>query len=203
MSLLIKGFTMDRIYIIIFLLCAVSCSSPRNSTTPQDSLNCVDNCDIAYDSVNTSIILLIHSGTSRMTIHDSDTLVTSKAQIIYVTPTTLKYGYGSVLAETDTLKDDIEWFQSFAEIEDYKIIERELDPEERGFITKSIKVLSNTYYECPEIIKDDWQYILYVNNAKVAFGYEGSIDSFPLRLRYIILGLLEMVSPLYPMNGYA
>lgn len=190
--------------IILFLICTISCSSPRNSTTSNDSLDCVDYGDAIDNSMNTSLILLIHSGTSRMTIDETDTIVTSKAQIIYCTPTSLKYGYGSVLAETDTLKDDIEWFQSFDEIEDYKIIERELDPEERIFIVNSIKALSNTFfYECPEIIKDAWQYILYVNNVKIAFGYEGSIDSFPLRLRYIILGMIEMVSPLYPMNGFA
>lgn len=198
-----KVFEMNRIIILIFLFSTLSCSNSRSSTTPQDGLNCIEDYMTTEDTVNSSILLLIHSGTSIMTIFESDTVVTSEAQIIYCTPETLKYGYGSVLAETETLPGDIEWFQSYPDIEDYKIIERELDQEESHFITNSIKVLSNTFYECPEIVKDNWQYILYVNNVKVAFGYEGSIDSFPLRLRYIILGMIELVSPLYPKNGYA
>ncbi len=194
---------MNRIFILILVLCVISCTNSRNSSIANDRLDYTDNCDSNGNTLNTSLILLIHSGTSTMTIHDSDTIVTSEAQIIYCTPETLKYGYGSVIAETDTLQDDIEWFQSYPYIDGYKIVERKLDREESVFITNSIKVLSNTYYERPEIIKAHWQYILYVNNIKVAFGYEGSIDSFPLRLRFIILGMIKMVTPLYPMNGFS
>ena len=54
-----------------------------------------------------------------------------------------------------------------------------------------------------EIVKDDWKFILYVNNIKVASGFTETLDSFPKKISNIIKYMLEMASPLYPLNGFA
>ena len=156
--------------------------------------------DTIYSS---SLMLLIHSGQIRMLIQGLDTTVVSETQIIYCTPYTMKYGYGSVLTESDTLKNDVKWFTDYSKIEDYSIKERILDTSEQMFVHNAIKNLSNVHYESPLIVKDDWEYILYINNLKVASGCVSSIDSFPQDIKEIIEQLLKMASPLYSRNAFA
>ena len=156
--------------------------------------------DTIYSS---SLMLLIHSGQIRMLIQGLDTTVVSETQIIYCTPYTMKYGYGSVLTESDTLKNDVKWFTDYSKIEDYSIKERNLDTIEQMFGHNAIKNLSNVHYESPLIVKDDWEYILYINNLKVASGCVSAIDSFPQDIKEIIEQLLKMASPLYSRNAFA
>ena len=194
---------MNRGVFILLFIVFLSCnhnSNENNSISDKKINSVILKCDTFQ---NKSLILLIHSGHVKMEIQDSDTSVVSETQIIYCSPTSIKYGYGSVLAESDTIANDLEWFSDYPKIEDYSIIERNLDTKEQIFVDNSIKELLNTRYENPIVVKDDWEYILYVNNIKVASGNVSSLDSFPQKIHVIIERLLKMVSPLYPRNAFA
>ena len=194
---------MDRFIIILLICFAASCSHTKRSMDESNDKNISSNDYESFYRNNHSLTLLIHSGTGFMEIHDTDTIVTSEAQIISCTPTTLKYGYGSVVVE-DTLQNNIEWLHDYSEIENYSIRERKLDEEEKTFVSMAITELSNfACYESPIIVKDAWEYILYVDNIKVAYGYVGTLDTFPKNISDIIEQLIAMVAPLYPLNGFA
>ena len=151
---------MNRGILILLLIISFSCKHNSNENTSINDMKI--NSDIQRcDSLNNeSLVLLIHSGGIMMTIQNLDTTVVSETQIIYCSPNSVKYGYGSVLSETDTIKNDLEWFTEYSNIDDYSIREKNLDTEEQAFFKKSIKKLSNTRYENPMVIKDDWEYIL-------------------------------------------
>ncbi|MDE6379556.1 MAG: hypothetical protein K2L11_03715 [Muribaculaceae bacterium] len=189
--------------IIVLLLVLISCYRNNNENTNINS-NTINSVVLDSDTTNnSSLVLLIHSGIVLMNIHNLDTTVLSETQIIYCSPTTMKYGYGSVILDSDTLKNDMEWFSDYQNIENYSIIERNLNTEEQAFVNNSIKALSNTRYEDPIIVKDDWEYHLYANGIRVASGNVSSIDSFPDKIREIIKRLLKIASPLYQINGFA
>ena len=194
---------MNRGIWVVMMLFLISCNHNTNEKRSINDLETGTAIQESYTTYNSSIMLLIHSGHVRMLIHDLDTTVVSETQIIYCTPTTMKYGYGSVLTESDTLKYNVKWFTDYSKIEDYSIKERNLDIEEQMFIDNAIKNLSDMHYESPVIVKDDWEYILYINNLKVVSGYVSSIDSFPPNIKEIIERLLKMASPLYPRNAFA
>ena len=191
---------MSRIIIISLLLCCMSCTNAKYGSSGIDDAKQISNI---IESDNHSLVLLIHSGCIRMYIQDSDTTAVSETQIIWCSSSSLKYGFGSVFSEPDTLKNDIIWFSEYPKIEDYSILERNLDKEERAFITNSIKDLSGVHYVSPEIVKDDWEFILYVDNIKVASGYVSAIETFPQNIYDVIRGMVSMVTQLYPIPGFA
>lgn len=202
-NLLNNNIVMNKGIFVVLMFFLISCHHNNNEKKDINDMEigiAIQESDTIY---NSSLMLLIHSGHVRMLIQGLDTTVVSETQIIYCTPTSLKYGYGSVLTESDTLKNDVEWFTDYSKIEDYSIKERNLDTREQMFVQNAIKNLSNIHYESPIIVKDDWEYILYINNLKVASGYVSSIDSFPQNIKESIEQLLKMASPLYSRNAFA
>lgn len=193
---------MDKLAILILIFFMSACSYSKRTMDDTKDNNISTKASNSFDYNHPTLTLLIHSGVVFMEIHDADTTVISEAQIISCTPITLTYGYGSVIVDSDTLKDDIEWFNNYAEIKDYSIRKRELDAKEKKFVSMAItELLNSAYYESPIIVKDDWEYILYVNNIKVASGYVSTLNTFPKTIYYVIEQLLAMAAPLYSRNS--
>ena len=126
------------------------------------------------------------------------------AQVIQFSDTTLKHGFARVFPSEKLLNKDINWYEDFR-IDDtyYPIKYKGLDDVEILKLKKIIKELSKTYYKDPNEIKDDYQYIIYINNRKVVSAFTLSLKygTIPPNISRDILEILSIASPIYPYFG--
>lgn len=113
------------------------------------------------------------------------------SQIIQCSDSLLTYGIGHVRATDVMSVNDITWNLS------HPIKKKKLNASQQKVLQTAIFKLTSTNYIDPNVAKDDVEFILYVNNHKVASGYSVFIESFPKDIQNIINELLLMASPLY------
>lgn len=113
------------------------------------------------------------------------------SQIIQCFDTTLTYGVGYVRPTDVISENDITWNLS------HPIKKKILSISQQKVVQTAISKLDSTDYVDPNVAKDNVEYILYINNCKVASGYSVFIESFPENIQNIINELLLMASPLY------
>ena len=126
------------------------------------------------------------------------------AQVLQFSDTILKHGYARVFPSEKLLDQDIEWYTDF-KIKDiyYPIKYKRLDDAEIFKVKKIIKELSKTYYKDPNDIKDDYRYIIYINNHKVVSAFTLSLEygTLPKKISRDISEMLSIASPIYPNFG--
>lgn len=113
------------------------------------------------------------------------------SQIIQCSDTLLTYGIGHVRATNVMSRNDIAWNLS------HPIKKKRLSVSQQKVVQTAISKLASVNYIDPNVAKDDVEFILYINNYKVASGYSVFIESFPKDIQKIINELLLMASPLY------
>ncbi len=169
---------MFRLILIISIFVLSSCS--HTTKTKEDS----------EESLSLS-----HSYTNQPAMHESIILILEfgdeNPQIIQYSDTLLTYGVGYVKPTDVISENDITWNL------DYPLKKKNLNTSQQIVLNTAISKLASTYYVDSNVAKDDVEYILYINNCKVASGYSVFIESFPEMVRDIINNLLTIASPLY------
>lgn len=160
-----------------------SCSNTNQTKENEEKVSSSSHGDMSNQEESITLILYFGDNNS---------------QIIQCSDTTLIYGVGNVKVADEISGNDITWNLS------YPKIERCLNSSQQKVVKTAVSKLSaDTCYINPNVAKDNVEYVLYVNNRKVASGYEAFIDSFPKHIQDIIKELLLMASPLYPIHGKA
>ena len=149
--------------------------------------------DEKQDSVRTLTILISDYGPYSLT------------QIIQFSDSTMKHGFATVVYPFDILeKKDVFW-ESMCEVDDkeYPILERKLNQNETEIIRKAIYEFELSPLVDPYSYTDDYQYIIYVDNRKVASIFTRSVDmeKFPRQYKILINDILSMAAPIYPNYG--
>ncbi len=123
------------------------------------------------------------------------------AQVIQCTDSTLKHGYAEVYLNDKLSESIFVWDESM----DYKsggypIVERMLDDREREIVRSIIENLRHTTYKDPNEVKDDYQYMIYLDNQRVvsAFTLSLEIGDLPKGISKDILDILSIPAELYP-----
>lgn len=140
-----------------------------------------------------------------LTILISDYGPYSLTQIIQFSDSTMKHGFATVVYPFDILgKKDVFW-ECMCEVDDkeYPILERKLNHNETEIIRKAIYEFESSSLVDPYSYTDDYQYIIYVGNRKVASVFTRSVDmeKFPRKYKILINDILSMAAPIYPNYG--
>ncbi len=123
------------------------------------------------------------------------------AQVIQCNDTTLKHGYARVYPDEKLDDLDFEWYDSIEyKGKFYPVEERILDDKERQVVNRIIKNLRHCTYVDPNEVKDDYQYIIYLNDCRVisTFAFSLKRGDLPKLISNGILDLLSIPSNLYP-----
>lgn len=119
----------------------------------------------------------------------------ARAHIIKVEDSIISYGVGSIeIAETissENLKFDTT----------YKEVKKKITSIDKAYLEEIFKNTNSYSFSDTSIVIDSYEYYLYINNKKIAFGYKVNINKFPSNLRTVFERVLKMTGKLYDIPG--
>jgi len=83
----------------------------------------------------------------------------------------------------------------------YKEIKKTLNSNTIKDLNSLMQNTTRLHYNDPSIVKDNFQYFLYLDGHKKAFGYELHFDNYPSNLKYLISTILKETGKLYRIPG--
>lgn len=169
---------MFRLFLIVIIVVLNSCSNATQTKEKDEESLSSSHIRQNRSNKKESLILIMEFGDEN-------------SQIIQCSDSSLTYGVGYVRPTDVISENDITWNLS------NPIRKKKLSVSQQKVVQTAISKLASTDYIDPNVAKDDVEYILYVNNCKVASGYSAFIESFPKKIQDIINELLLMASPLY------
>ena len=175
--------------VLIIMIASVGCSSKEN----QKERNRVHDSKNIEQSpvVDKSLLLLI-----------PDDLSESLAQVIQCQGSAFRHGFAYVTYPFDHLEDtDIIWIPEFhIDGMTYPVVERSLNSSEVSTINKIIPKIESIKDDGSYLIRDDYQYIIYLNNVKI-LTISPQILNFketPHEINGIVDTIISICGPLYP-----
>lgn len=84
---------------------------------------------------------------------------------------------------------------------DYKEIRKKLSDNEAEKIRNYYLNKSSLLFNDTKVVKDSWEYYLYIDGEKIAFGRKFNFDNFPLELKEFINYILDITGRLYDIPG--
>lgn len=184
-------FSILSLYVIFSSILLSSCTQKGNVAESNNEL--VNSC--TSFSQNDSLLLLI-----------ADVTCSPPTQAIMCTDSIVRHGFVEVVYPYEQLRNqDIIWERELeVEGSTFLTVERRLNCKERGIFNSIIATLETINSPYVYDVRDDYQYILYLNNKKILSVAETSLgfDDFPPELSKIINNVLSMGTPLYPNFGF-
>lgn len=107
----------------------------------------------------------------------------------------LTYRIGSFSASDDFDISKVKWNNN------YKEVKKQLNNDEIGMIKSYCSRKEYLIFNDPKIVKDSWEYYLYIDGSKVAFGRKFNYEDFPIELKNFINYILEITGKLYDISG--
>lgn len=107
----------------------------------------------------------------------------------------LTYRIGSFSVADDFDLSKVKWNDN------YKVIKKQLNNEEIGKIKSYCSRKEDLIFNDPKIVKDSWEYYLYIDGNKVAFGRKFNYEDFPTELKNFINYILGITGKLYDIPG--
>lgn len=123
--------------------------------------------------------------------------------VIQFTDSTMKQGYAKVYPGASMNEKDISWIESRTiEGNYYPVMVKNLNDEERQILRRIEQDFNKFSYQDPNEVKDDYQYILYINDRKVASLYFYTFDEgeAPKKILNDISEIISIPSTLYPTD---
>ncbi|MDE7345752.1 MAG: hypothetical protein K2N48_03310 [Muribaculaceae bacterium] len=158
------------------------------------------NTQQARDSTNNivlhkSLLFLIYDGSPE-----------SPTQIIQCTDSIVKHGFAYVTYPYDHLETrDIIWMKKLdIDGTSYHLVEKSLDSYKISFVNKIIAEIDSISNKEDYIVKDDYQYIIYIDNFKTLIISPQALilKDIPHEYKEIINSILLICHPLYPNYGF-
>lgn len=118
----------------------------------------------------------------------------SRAHIFFISEKgELSYSIGKVL--------DFE-YGKFTIDEEYKVKTIMLNPEEKEILSVSFSEISkDSVYKDTSVVKDDWQYSLYLDSVQKGFWYSKNTEKIPKELKEITFFIENKVGRLHKLPG--
>lgn len=107
----------------------------------------------------------------------------------------LTYRIGSFSVKDNFDLSEVKWNDN------YKEIKKQLNNEEIEKIKNYCSHQENLIFNDSKIVKDSWEYYLYINGDKVAFGRKFNYEDFPKELKNFISYILGITGELYDIPG--
>lgn len=85
--------------------------------------------------------------------------------------------------------------------ENYKEVKKTLSDIDVKRINEYYLNKDKLFFNDPKIVKDSWEYYLYIDGKKVAFGRKFNYEDFPEELKKITKYILEITGKLYNIPG--
>lgn len=163
---------LKKLFIILVSVCSLS------SCNGQTSESKVKNNDMK----NLTLIFSISGGT--------------RAHIISVnSENELSYKIGSFYVSDSLNESKIKYNNDYKEIRK-KLSDVETERIRNYYLNKNSLLFNDT-----KVVKDSWEYYLYINGEKIAFGRKFNFDNFPLELKEFINYILDITGKLYDIPG--
>jgi len=107
----------------------------------------------------------------------------------------LTYRIGSFSIADDFDLSKVKWNDN------YKEIKKQLNNEKIEKIKSYCSRKESLIFNDPKIVKDSWEYYLYIDGNKVAFGRKFNYEDFPTELKNFINYILGVTGKLYDIPG--
>lgn len=162
-----------KLFTLLLLICFLSSCNWQTSERKLKHIN---------DMKNITLIFSVSGGT--------------RAHIISInSENELSYRVGSFYVK-DSLNEPIIKYNN-----DYKEINKTLSKVEAKKIRYYYLNKNSLSFNDTKVVKDSWEYYLFINGKKIAFGRKFNFDDFPLKLKESINYILELTGKLYDIPG--
>lgn len=165
-----------RLVLVIFIV-LVSCTGKTNNTPEEKQTLNTEKIPFMKD-----LVLVVSNG--------------SRAHIININSLNeLSYKVGSFFV-CDRLEEN-----SFVYNENYKERKKELSDSQSKTIIDYCQDSCQLSYNDKKVVKDSWEYYLFINKHQISYGREANFNDFPQELKELITFILNTTGDLYNIGG--